>query len=157
MTRNTYQSRRKFIKNLGVGVLGLNLPVHTSYSATSRSKFDLPNLEEQIIHRVKQLASGRNISIAILQPKGSLGNVKPVGDIFQQKTGVKINYIEASLDEINAKILAQTISSKTYFDIALPATFGMPDLIEAGAIRELDEFVDKYEPSDLSEGISCLH
>lgn len=146
-------SRRKFIKNVSLGMLGMHVPVHVSYSSTDRSKFDLANLDEQIIDRVRQIASGRKVSIAILQPKGSLGNVKPIGDIFKQKTGVEINYIEASLDEINAKILAQTISSKTYFDIALPATFGLPDLIEAGAIRDLDEFVEQYEPLELRNGM----
>ena len=153
MALKSHYNRRKFIKNAGLGLLGLHMPVHISYSATGHSKFDMANLDEQIINKVKQIVSGRAVSIAVLQPKGSLGNVKPVGDIFKQKTGVEINYIEASLDEINAKILAQTISSKTYFDIALPATFGLPDLIEAGAIRDLDEFVDQYEPLEFRNGM----
>ncbi len=153
MAIKSNRSRRKFIKNVGLGILGLHAPVHISYSSTDRTKFDLANLDVQIIDRVRQIASGRDVSIAILQPKGSLGNVKPIGDIFKQKTGVEIEYIEASLDEINAKILAQTISSKTYFDIALPATFGLPDLIEAGAIRNLDKFVEQYEPLELRNGM----
>ena len=153
MAINTHRSRRKFIKNLGYGVMGLQMPIHLGHASSNDSKFQLQNLDAQIIKKAKQLVAGRNASISILQPKGSLGNVKPIGDIFKQKTGVDIEYIEASLDEINAKILAQTISSKTYFDIALPATFGLPDLIEAGAIRNLDEFVEHYEPLQFRNGM----
>ena len=77
--------------------------------------------------------------------------MKPVGDAFTLETGVNVKYIEASLDEINAKILAQSLSNKTYFDISLPATFGLPDLIEAGSIRPLDEFVERYEPVNFNQ------
>ncbi len=153
MAIKSHRSRRKFIRNVGLGMLGLQMPVRISYSSTDHSNFDLADLDEQIVNKVRRLVDGRKVSISILQPKGSLGNVKPVGDIFKQKTGINIDYIEASLDEINAKILAQTISSKTYFDIALPATFGLPDLIEAGAIRDLNEFANQYEPRELKEGM----
>ena len=147
------ESRRKLLKKSGTIALASQIPVNALIANASTNKFQLENLDAQITEQVKKLTSGKQITLSILQPKGSLGNVKPVGDVFTEATGVKINYIEASLDEINAKILAQSLSNKTYFDISLPATFGLPDLIEAGSIRSLGEFVEKYEPTNFNNNM----
>ncbi len=136
------------IKNTVYATIASQFSSNALFARSNQAKFMLENLDSQIVERVKKMTNGKALSLSILQPKGSLGNVKPVGDKFSQLTGVKVNYIEASLDEINVKILSQSLSNETYFDISLPATFGLPDLIEAGSIRELDEFVEKYEPTN---------
>ncbi len=133
--------------------LGVYLPTNYLLANTSVEQDTTYRLDQKIIDIVKKLVGNKEISISILQPKGSLGNVKPVGDIFSEKSGVQVKYIEASLDEINAKIMAQSLSNKSDFDVALPATFGLPDLIEAGAIRDLDEFVKKYEPNGFNKNM----
>ena len=146
-------NRRNVLKTAGLAPLAASFPGTSLFAKSAKSKFQLIDLEQQIITRAKELSANKHVTLSILQPKGSLGNVKPVGDLFQKFTGVSINYIEASLDEINAKILAQSITNKTSFDIALPATFGLPDLIEADSIRDLDEFVEKYEPENFDQGM----
>ena len=146
MKGNFSNNRRKLLINAATAAVASQISANVLFAKSDQTKFALDNLDEQIIKQVKKLTNGETLSLSILQPKGSLGNVKPVGDKFSNLTGIKINYIEASLDEINAKILAQSLSNETYFDISLPATFGLPDLIEAGSIRNLDEFVETYEP-----------
>lgn len=141
-------SRREFIKDAGLVTLSTMIP--TAYlnasSSPKNATFPADELTLNIIEQVKNLTKNRNITLSILQPEGSLGNVKPTGELFYKFTGVKIKYIEASLDEINSKIMAQAFSNNTYFDIALPATFGVPDLAEANVILDLTEFAHKYQP-----------
>ena len=147
------QSKRKFCGALAGTLVCIQAPAAATQSAPSRSRFTMENLHQQISQRVNELTTGRPAALSILQPKGSLGNVKPVGDAFQQATNVHINYIEGSLDEINAAIMADTLAQDSSFDIALPATFGLPDLIEVNAIRNLDEFADKYQPENFYDGV----
>ena len=147
-------TRRRFLQRLGITALASQIPGNFYLSANTTSNgFNLENLDQEIVASVKKLVKSRDVTLSILQPKGSLGNVKPVGDLFSEHTGVQIKYIEASLDEINTKIMAQTLSNQTHFDIALPATFGLPDLIEAGVIQNLDEYAAYYEPANLNEGM----
>lgn len=131
----------------------LNTPVALSANSSASTKFTLDNLDGQIINKVNELTANKVATLTILQPKGSLGNVKPVGDAFQRATNVNVNYVEGFLDEINAAIMADTLAENASFDIALPATFGLPDLIEVNAIRNLDEFADKYQPDNFYEGV----
>ncbi len=141
-------SKRRLLKNAVIGSVGACIPGSLLFANTNPLGNDIDTLDQKVIDHVKNLTSGRDVTITILQPKGSLGNLKPIADIFSEQTGVNVEYIEASLDEINVKIMAQSLFSSTNFDIALPATFGLPDLIEAGAIRTLDEYVEKYEPNE---------
>ena len=146
-------TRRAFLMNSSIVALATNLPANALFASTHGSKFTLKGLDSQIIEHVNTLTQDKKFALTILQPEGSLGNVEPIGEVFYKHTGIKIHYIEASLDEINAKILAQSLSNETYYDIALPATFGLPDLIEAGAIRNLDDFVEIYEPINFKDGM----
>ena len=147
------KNRRNLLINASYTALVSKLSTNTLFAKSAQPQLTLENLDIQIVERVKKLTNGKALSLTILQPKGSLGNVKPVGDKFSQLTEVKVDYVEASLDEINVKILSQSLSNETYFDIALPATFGLPDLIEAGSIRSLDKFVKLYEPTNFNNDI----
>ncbi len=140
------KTRREFIQDIGFATVATLFPItHLSANCINAGIPSDP-LTLGIIDHVLKLTGNRDVTLTILQPEGSLGNVKPAGELFSQCTGVSIKYIEASLDEINAKIMAQAFSNDTYFDIALPATFGLPDLVEANVILDLTEFANKYQP-----------
>ena len=146
-------SRRKLLKNSSAIAFSTCFPTNYLFAKSSYDQISPSNIGLEIIEHVKKLTVNREVSLSILQPKGSLGNVKPIGEVFSKLSGVKVEYIEASLDEINAKIMAQSLSNKSGFDIALPATFGLPDLIEAGAIQDLDKYVSRYEPKGFRENM----
>jgi len=110
-------------------------------------RFTMDDLHGQVGRAVTALVAKRDISIAVLYPKGSIANVMAVGKRFQNMTGVRIRYLEAPLDDINSKILLAKLMKDADFDVALPATFGIPDLAQAKAIRNLDEFAERYEPA----------
>jgi multiple sugar transport system substrate-binding protein len=109
------------------------------------------NVHETAAKAAKELAAGRDITLTIMQPSGSLGNVKPVADVFTEMTGIKVAYLEVPLGEINQKVLLEAVSRSGSFDIALPATFGLPDLVESGILVNLDDYAGKYAPADFHD------
>jgi multiple sugar transport system substrate-binding protein len=111
----------------------------------------LATIHETAATEAKTLAAGRDITLRVMQPSGSLGNVKPVADLFTAATGIKFEYIEVPLGEINQKVLLEAVSKSGSFDLALPATFGIPDLAESGILVNLDQYAQKYEPADFQK------
>jgi multiple sugar transport system substrate-binding protein len=109
---------------------------------------DLATIHETAAAEAKKIAGDRAVTLKIMQPSGSLGNVKPVADLFTQATGIKFDYLEVPLGEINQKVLLEAVSKSGSFDLALPASFGIPDLAESGILVNLDQFAQKYEPAD---------
>lgn len=100
---------------------------------------------------VRRLAAARKVSLTILLPAGSSANVDPVAKAFSAATGVGFKIEETPVDEINSQIIIDSISGGGNFDLALPATFGVPDLVSAGALENLDVFAKKYEPQGFQD------
>lgn len=100
--------------------------------------------QKEFLGRVKIASKGKK-SLKVLYPKGSLANLTPIIEEFQNLTGIKIYLQEGSLDKISSEVLVLNNFSKSNIDIALPATFSIPDLVEAKAIENLDPFLKKYE------------
>ncbi len=66
------------------------------------------------------------------------------GPLFEELTGVKINVVEVPLTEMFSKILIEHRARTGSFDV-MPATPAwLPDLIEAGALEPLDDFVEQF-------------
>lgn len=141
-------SRRQVLRSgTGAAVLAtssLTLPGFPLQAQEQR--FPLDGLHDAIVRRVASLSAKREVELSILQPKGSLGNIKPLGERFTQATGVKLRYVEVPVDDINTQMMIDTLSGAGTFDLALPATFGLPDLIEAGALLNLDDLAARYAP-----------
>lgn len=143
--------RRDFIAGCSA-VVTLASWVRLPAAAQTLTQFaDLGPTHVMAANHAKQLAAGRNISLTILLPIGSSANVKPVADAFTSSTGVRLKFLETPLDEINSEMIIDTVSGGGSFDLALPATFGLPDLVTAGALANLDRFAKKYEPSGFQD------
>ena len=138
--RNTVtdSSRRRFLQSAALGATAVIAPSFVmspgrAYGAT------LDNVHIEAAKKAKELAAGRKVTLKILQPSGSLGNVKPVADVFTAQTGITVEYLEVPLGEITQKILLESVAKTGAFDLALPATFGIPDLVESGILVNLDQ------------------
>ena len=70
----------------------------------------LADVQDEAAKAAKELAAGRDVSLTIMQPSGSLGNVKPVADRFTAETGIAVKYLEVPLGEINQKVLLEAVS-----------------------------------------------
>jgi len=110
-------------------------------------------LHEDVARRVRALVGGRQLTLSLLLPNGSGGNVNPVIDAFQSMTGVKILSLETPVDEINTELSLDALSDTRRFDLALPATFGLPDLVASGAILPLTEYANRHEPAGFRDDI----
>jgi multiple sugar transport system substrate-binding protein len=139
-------NRRTALKLAGAGVLSYAASPLARMSRAEEATLD--TIHDFAAETAKKLAGDRSITLKIMQPSGSLGNVKPVADMFTQRTGIKFDYLEVPLGEINQKVLLEAVSRTGSFDIALPATFGIPDLAESGILVNLDQYASKYEPKN---------
>lgn len=140
-------TRRTLLRGAATGVAAYSVAPMLAGAAAAQAG-DLATIHETAAAAAKKLAEGRSVTLKILQPSGSLGNVKPVADRFTEATGIKFEYIEVPNSEINQKVLLEAVSKSGSFDIALPATFGIPDLAESGILVNLDQYAQKYEPAD---------
>jgi multiple sugar transport system substrate-binding protein len=146
-------NRRKLLKGGGATVASFAMTPFAGRAFAQDAT--LATIHDFAAAEAKKLAAGRDITLKILQPSGSLGNVKPVADVFTQQTGIKFEYLEVPLGEISQKVLLEAVSRSGSFDIALPATFGVPDLAESGILVNLDQYAAKYEPKDYQS--DCLY
>ncbi len=148
--KNTDNNRRRISQSI-LGLAGL--PLISGWpkillASESETKFKLADLHLQVATRAAQLRQARPVKLTILLPEGSTANVKPAIDEFQALTGVEFEIIETPVDDINTRMFLEAQLSRGSYDIALPATFGIPDLAEAGAIIPLDQYSSRYEPTD---------
>lgn len=154
MKQNETKLNRKRRRIIQSAVVGAAVPLVASSMIVMPRRTraaTLENVHTEAAARAKELADGRDITLKILQPSGSLGNVKPVADRFTAETGIKVEYLEVPLGEITQKILLESVAKTGSFDIALPATFGLPDLAESGILVNLDQYASKYEPAAFQE------
>lgn len=111
------------------------------------------NMHEIVAGHVLALAKGRDIRLRMLIPSGSGGNVQPVARRFEQLTGVRVGITETLYADINTDLSLAALSGTQEYDLALPATFGLPDLVASGAIRPLTDMAGRYEPPGFRDGI----
>ncbi len=123
------------------------LPANAQFKTTTES------LHESVAARVRALIQGRKLSLRLLLPHGSGGNVGPVAQAFTAMTGVEIERVETPVDEINTQLALDVFSESQSYDVALPATFGLPDLVASGAIQSLTDFANQYEPKGFRDNI----
>ncbi len=90
-------------------------------------------------------------TLRILAPEGSEANVLPAINSFEEQTGCNCEMVVVGVDEINAVLTLEALLGEFRVDVALPATFGIPDLAEAQAILPLDALAKRLGPNDLSK------
>jgi multiple sugar transport system substrate-binding protein len=139
----TVMDRRTLLKYLAA----LPLSAHgLAQDLVVPAAVDSPSNLESLKEKIRSLAN-RSRSLRLFYPKGSFGNLVPCVAAFELMTGIKVHLIEASLDEISSQmILDHRLNRAEPYDIALPPTFSIPDLAEAGVITPLNEFCAKHEP-----------
>lgn len=147
----TGTTRRKLLQGAAAGAAAFALAPSFVMRPRRASAATLDDIHTEAAAKAKELLAGRSVTLKILEPSGSLGNVKPVADRWTEATGVNVEYIEVPLGEINQKVLLEAVSKTGAFDIALPATFGVPDLVESGILVNLDQYAQKYEPEGFQE------
>ncbi|WP_208352146.1 extracellular solute-binding protein [Pseudaestuariivita rosea] len=105
---------------------------------------------KQILDRILAIKKPQDNQIKILIPNGSQANIDPVAKAFETQTGIAITLVVASVDDINNRMVVEHLANRTNYDLALPATFGLPDLVSKGIIRSFSPFQQGVsEPTSL--------
>ncbi|KAG1648366.1 hypothetical protein GQR58_029896 [Nymphon striatum] len=110
-------------------------------------------LHEYAARKASELAAGRQVELELLMPNGSGANVNPIIVAFQKATGIRVKPIETPVDDINLRLTLDTLSGEGSYDLALPATFGLPDLVNTGAIITLTDYAAKHEPAGFRDDV----
>jgi multiple sugar transport system substrate-binding protein len=106
-----------------------------------------------VAQRVRDIAQGAKIELRLLAPEGATGNLRPVLSAFAAQTGVTVQVTERSVDGVIEDLLLSEMSKADSYDLALPATFGIPDLVDAKAISPITDFAKRHEPEGFRDDI----
>ncbi len=137
-------SRRRFVKTAIAGAL---LP---QQFVTSTNAAQITPWHEKFANSAAELAPGR--ALRVLIPNGSGANISAATQEFTRLSGIECIIEEVAVDEINIELILRANAGDDSVDVALPATFGLTDLVQANAILELDQWADKHEPRGFSDG-----
>ena len=88
--------------------------------------------------------SGAEISIVWEAGLQSLDPLNFSGPKWEELTGIKVKVIEVPTAEMFTKILQEHRAGTGAYDALNVIPSWMPDLVKAGALEELDAYVDKY-------------
>lgn len=132
------------------GIAGL---VTASTVPTIRHASASQDLLERIAADAKRVSAGKTQTLRLLIPEGCYDNVQPIITTFMDKTGIKVETVETLVDDINTQLLLDSMSGESNYDLALPATFGLPDLVSSRAIIPLTQFAKRYEPTGYRDDI----
>ncbi|MDJ0945343.1 MAG: sugar ABC transporter substrate-binding protein [Kiloniellales bacterium] len=98
---------------------------------------------ERAVEAAKQY-SGGEISIVWEAGLQSLDPLNFSGPRWEELTGIKVKVIEVPTAEMFTKILQEHRAGTGAYDALNVIPSWMPDLVKAGALEELDPYVDKY-------------
>ncbi|MEL6905771.1 MAG: extracellular solute-binding protein, partial [Planctomycetota bacterium] len=76
--------------------------------------------------------------LRVLVPKGCEANLAPVVERFRARTGAAVELESTPVDDVATVLMLRSLGADSApIDVALPATFTIPDLVEAGALQPL--------------------
>ena len=148
MTRNL--SRRDVVR-LGASLCCLG-------PATRWTLFEeVSDDEVRVLAAARELARGGRRELRLLIPEGCQANLVENIGRFEALTDVRILIESVPVDEVSLHLTLDAAAGDNRFDIALPATFRLPDLVESEVLLALDELATEYEPDTLSSGFLYRH
>ena len=108
-----------------------------------------------VVARARVLAARSDQALLALLPEGSEANVRPVARRFEALTGARVTLTTTPVSDINTDLLIRHGLGQPV-DLALPASYGLPDLVSAGALRPLDELVPQWSSSTSQASLYAL-
>ncbi|MCA3562237.1 MAG: sugar ABC transporter substrate-binding protein [Aestuariivirga sp.] len=125
-----------------VGKIGLaaGLAGSTSFAARQAAAADAA---QTAVDAAKQF-SGQTISIVWEAGLQALDPLNFSGPKWKELTGIDVKVVEVSTAEMFTKIMQDYKSGAGAYDALNVIPSWMPDLVNAGALEDLDPYVDKY-------------
>ena len=98
----------------------------------------------EIAVREAQKYSGATINVFWEAGLQALGPQNFSGPKWEELTGIKVNIIEAQHDEMFPKMMQEHRGGTGAYDVLNVVPAWMGDMVRAGAVEPLDDYVDKY-------------
>ncbi len=98
----------------------------------------------EIAVREAQQYAGTEINVFWEAGLQALGPQNFSGPLWEELTGIKVNIIEAQHDEMFPKMMQEHRGGTGAYDVLNVVPAWMGDMVRAGAVEPLDEYVDKY-------------
>lgn len=114
------------------------------------------NAAEIAVEAAKKYA-GTEISIVWEAGLQSLDPINYSGPKWEELTGIKVNVVEVPTDQMFTKIMQDYRSGAAAYDALNVIPSWMPDLVRAGALENLDAFVDQYGYMDELQDIAAAY
>ena len=140
-------SRRKVCKQI-LSSLALASPLG-SVLANSLANLSPESLVNKVLDHINRLQPDAR-AFRFLAPEGSEDNLKPLMTLLAEKTRLSVELVTTHVDEVNTRLLLASSGSER-FDLALPPTFGIPDLANRNAIQPVDIYRDRYQPENFKD------
>jgi len=96
------------------------------------------------VEAAKKICAGKTITIVWEAGLQSLDPLNFSGPMWEKETGCKIKVVEVPTAEMFTKIMQEYRSGTGAYDALNVIPAWMPDLVQAGALEQLDTLVDKY-------------
>jgi multiple sugar transport system substrate-binding protein len=100
------------------------------------------------VDAAKKICNGKTITIVWEAGLQSLDPKNFSGPLWEKETGCKVNVIEVPTEEMFTKIMQEYRAGTGAYDALNVIPAWMPDLVQAGALEQLDSMVDKYKFCD---------
>jgi multiple sugar transport system substrate-binding protein len=111
---------------------------------------------EIAVREAKQY-SGTTITVIWEAGLQSLGPKNFSGPLWEELTGIKLEVVESQVNEMFPKMLQEHRAQTGAYDILNVVPAWMGDLVRAGALEPLDEYVDKYGYRDELQDIGDVY
>ncbi|MEM9171858.1 MAG: extracellular solute-binding protein [Pseudomonadota bacterium] len=132
--------RRRLLQWLAANSVGLM----AAGGAIADHAIDPHSIRFLIRQSIKRLGSKKPEVLRVLAPAGSQSNLQPIIDSFRELTGIDTQVSLAPVDDINTQLLLEQMTASQPHDLAVIATFGVPDLAQSTAIQSIDRFESRY-------------
>jgi multiple sugar transport system substrate-binding protein len=99
---------------------------------------------QKAVEAAKKICNGKTITIVWEAGLQSLDPKNFSGPMWEKETGCKVNVIEVPTEEMFTKIMQEYRAGTGAYDALNVIPAWMPDLVQAGALEQLDSMVDKY-------------
>jgi len=99
---------------------------------------------QRAVDAAKKICAGKTINIVWEAGLQSLDPLNFSGPKWEQLTGCKVKVVEVPTAEMFTKIMQEYRAGTGAYDALNVIPAWMPDLVQAGALENLEPFVDKY-------------
>jgi multiple sugar transport system substrate-binding protein len=128
----------------GASLARSSLALFALLSLASAGLAQAQSAAQRAVDAAKKICTGKTVTIVWEAGLQSLDPLNFSGPKWEQLTGCKVKVVEVPTAEMFTKIMQEYRAGTGAYDALNVIPAWMPDLVQAGALEQLDSYVDKY-------------